>query len=109
MRLLVLTVLLLLGHPAWDDLVRVQAEESQLVRERVPMQARLNEQARTVDSLKARASGPVEDARLQAAMAQAQELARKLAALDGQLAAKLRPVIAPPDPPIAHHRHAPLP
>ncbi|HJZ87220.1 MAG TPA: hypothetical protein VKN99_18730 [Polyangia bacterium] len=108
MRLLVLTVLLLLGHPAWDDLVRVQAEESQLVRERVPMQARLNEQARTVDSLKARASGPVEDARLQAAMAQAQELARKLAALDGQLAVKRRAVIAAADRVIADERDATL-
>src|SRR5262245_33039898 len=98
----------LFAHPTWDQLVRLRAEETQLVRSRAELAAKLDDQTRALDALKARAAGPVEHARLEAAMAEAQELARRLIALDAQLAAKRRAALLAADRVIAEERDANL-
>jgi hypothetical protein len=98
--------ILMLAHPAWDQLSRVRTEEAQLAQERTRLGARLEEQAREVDALKAR--GDSQGPKLQAALAAAQELARRLQALDGQLGAKRREVVAAADRVVAEERDAQL-
>src|SRR5262245_38271677 len=98
---LLVAAVALFAHPTWDQLVRLRAEESQLVRSRAELAAKLDDRTRALDALKARATGPVEHARLEAAMAEAQELARKLIALDAQLTASRRAALAAADRVIA--------
>jgi hypothetical protein len=108
MRLILVLVALALAHPSWDELVRVRASEMQLTRERAELATRLQEQAHAVEEQKARAKGPVERARLEATLAEAQRLARQLATLDGALAARRRELMAAADRVIEGERDAGL-
>jgi hypothetical protein len=96
----------LLAHPAWDELARLQKDEARIAQERTQLAARVDASAREVDALKVKtdAASP----KLQAALAQAQDLARRLQSLDTQLVAKRREIVAAADRVVAEERDAQL-
>src|SRR5215468_10996010 len=103
---LLFAAVVLLAHPASDELARLQRDEARIAQERTQVAARVDASAREVDALKAK-TDPASP-KLQAALAQAQDLARKLQALDAQLAAKRREIVSAADRVVAEERDAQL-
>jgi len=103
---LLFAAVVLLAHPASDELARLQKDEARIAQERTQVAARVDASAREVDALKVK-SDPASP-KLQAALAQAQDLARKLQALDGQLTAKRREIVAAADRVVGEERDAQL-
>src|SRR5262245_44310633 len=101
-----LAAIILLAHPAWDELVRVRNDESRIAQERTQVAPRLDAQAREGDALKA--TGDAASPKLPTALAQAQDLARRLQTLDTQLLARRRDLVAAADRVIAEERDAQL-
>src|SRR5262249_62029350 len=95
-------------RPTGSGFVRLRGEGSRLARAGAERAAKPGPRPRALDGLRARAAGRGGQARLEAAMAEAQELARKLIALDAQLTASRRAALAAADRVIAEERDANL-
>jgi hypothetical protein len=103
---LLAAAIVMLAHPAWDELARVRTEEAHLAQERTQLAAQVDAQAREIDALKAKVDST--SPKLQASLAQAQDLARRLQALDAQLQAKRRQIVSTADRVVAEERDAQL-